>query len=82
MCLAVPGSVGTVVKDGCQGEVVVSWCRRFHREAAGVVQAIAPSVETTSADFRVQYAGDLIVGKLALGCGSFRTSVAGAFRNT
>ena len=54
----------------------------FHREAAGVVQSIAPSVETTSADFRVQYAGDLIVGKLAMGCGSLRTSVAGAFLNT
>ena len=54
----------------------------FHREAAGVVQSIAPSVETTSADFKVQYAGDLIVGKLAMGCGSLRTSVAGAFLNT
>lgn len=54
----------------------------FHREAAGVVQSIAPSVETTSSDFRVQYAGDLIVGKLAMGCGSLRTSVAGAFLNT
>lgn len=54
----------------------------FHREAAGVVQSIAPTVETTSSDFRVQYAGDLIVGKLAMGCGSLRTSVAGAFLNT
>ena len=54
----------------------------FHREAAGVVQAIAPSIETTSGSFRVQYQGDLIVGKLAMGCGSLRTSVAGAFLNT
>lgn len=53
----------------------------FHREAAGVVQSIAPSIETTSGDFHVQYQGDLIVGKLAMGCGSLRTSVAGAFRN-
>ena len=54
----------------------------FHREAAGVVEAIAPSIETTSGDFHVQYQGDLIVGKLAMGVGSLRTSVAGAFRNT
>ena len=54
----------------------------FHREAAGVVQSIAPSIETTSNDFRVQYQGDLVVGKLAMGCGSLRTSVAGAFLNT
>ena len=54
----------------------------FHREAAGVVQSIAPSIETTSGSFRGQYQGDLIVGKLAMGCGSLRTSVAGAFLNT
>ncbi len=52
----------------------------FHREAAGVVQAIAPSIETTSGDFHVQYQGDLIVGKLALGVGSLRTSVAGSLQ--
>ena len=46
-----------------------------------VVEAIAPSIETTSGDFHVQYQGDLIVGKLAMGAGSLRTSVAGAFRN-
>ena len=49
----------------------------FHREAAGTVEAIAPSIETTSGDFHVQYQGDLIVGKLALGADSLRTSVAG-----
>ena len=53
----------------------------FHKEAAGTVEAIAPSIETTSGDFHVQYQGDLIVGKLAMGVGSLRTSVAGAFRN-
>ena len=52
----------------------------FHREAAGTVEAIAPSIETTSGDFHVQYQGDLIVGKLAMGAGSLRTSVAGALR--
>jgi hypothetical protein len=53
----------------------------FHKEAAGVVEAVAPSIETTSGDFHVQYQGDLIVGKLAMGAASLRTSVAGAFRN-
>jgi hypothetical protein len=52
----------------------------FHREAAGVVEAIAPSIETTSGDFHVQYQGDLIVGKLAMGAGSLRTSVAGSLQ--
>ena len=54
----------------------------FHREAAGTVEAIAPSIEVTSGDFKIQYQGDLIVGKLAMGCASLRTSVAGAFRNS
>jgi len=49
----------------------------FHKEAAGTVEAIAPSIETTSGDFHVQYQGDLIVGKLAMGAGSLRTAVAG-----
>tara|TARA_R100001463_G_scaffold132359_1_gene192992 strand:+ start:18666 stop:19652 length:987 start_codon:yes stop_codon:yes gene_type:complete len=52
----------------------------FHREAAGVVKAVAPSIETTSGSFRVQYQGDLIVGKLAMGVGSLRTSVAGSLQ--
>lgn len=52
----------------------------FHREAAGVVEAIGPSIETTSGDFHVQYQGDLIVGKLAMGVGSLRTSVAGSLQ--
>ena len=52
----------------------------FHKEAAGVLTSIAPSVETTSGDFHVQYQGDLIVGKLAMGVGSLRTSVAGSLQ--
>ena len=51
----------------------------FHKEAAGVVESIAPSIETTSGSFRVQYQGDLIVGKLAMGSDHLRTGVAGAF---
>ena len=52
----------------------------FHKECAGTVEAIAPSIETTSGDFHVQYQGDLIVGKLAMGADTLRTSVAGVLR--
>ena len=49
----------------------------FHKECAGTVESIAPSIETTSGDFHVQYQGDLIVGKVAMGADTLRTSVAG-----
>jgi len=52
----------------------------FHREAAGCLQSVAPTIETTSGDFNVQYQGQLIVGKLAMGVGSLRTSVAGSLQ--
>ncbi len=52
----------------------------FHREAAGCVESIAPSIDTTSGDYHVQYQGDLIVGKLAMGADTLRVSVAGSFQ--
>ena len=52
----------------------------FHREAAGCVETLGPSIETTSGDFGVQYQGQLIVGKLSMGVGSLRTSVAGSLQ--
>lgn len=51
-----------------------------HREAAGVVETLGPTIETTSGDFGVQYQGDLVVGKLSIGVGSLRTSVAGSLQ--
>jgi hypothetical protein len=53
----------------------------YHRDAAAVLTGIGPSVETTGADTRVIYQGDVIVGKLALGVGPVRVSVAGELRN-
>jgi len=53
----------------------------FHRDAAGVVEAIGPSVQTTGADTKVIYQGDVIVGRLAYGAGAVRVACAGAFRN-
>lgn len=52
----------------------------FQRDAAVTVEAIGPSIETTSGDFHVQYQGDLIVGKLAMGADTMRVSVAGSFQ--
>ena len=39
----------------------------FGREAAGVVEAIGPQVQTTSGDVTVIYQGDVILGRLAMG---------------
>ena len=39
----------------------------FQREAAGVVEAIGPQVQTTSGDISVVYQGDVILGRLAMG---------------
>lgn len=77
------GSVSAVTGENntYNGDFTNSCGLIFHREAAGTVEAIAPSIEVTSGDFHVQYQGDLIVGKLAMGAASLRTSVAGAFRN-
>lgn len=52
----------------------------FHREAAGCVTAVGPTVETTSGDFAVQYQGQLAVAKLSMGAASLRTSVAGSLQ--
>lgn len=52
----------------------------FHKEAAGTVEAIGPSIETTSGDYHVQYQGDLIVGKLAMGADTLRVAVAGSIQ--
>ena len=48
----------------------------YQKDAAGVVEAIAPSVQTTSGDVSVMYQGDLIVGRLAMGCGTLNPAAA------
>jgi hypothetical protein len=52
----------------------------FHREAAGVVEAVAPTTETTGESFHAQYQGDLIVGKLAMGAASLNVKLAGSLQ--
>ena len=39
----------------------------FQKEAAGVVEAIGPQVQTTNGDISVIYQGDVILGRLAMG---------------
>ena len=38
----------------------------YQRDAAGVVEAIGPSVQTTGGDVKLMYQGDLIIGRLLL----------------
>lgn len=48
----------------------------YHRDSAGVVEAIGPQVQTTSGDVSVMYQGDLIVSRLAMGCNHLNTAGA------
>jgi len=48
----------------------------YYKEAAGVVEAIGPQVQTTSGDVKVMYQGDLIVGRMAMGCGHLNPAAA------
>lgn len=48
----------------------------YHKDAAGVVEAIGPQVQTTGADVRTMYQGDIIVGRLAMGCGTLNPACA------
>ena len=52
---------------GGQGAFDASCGLIFQREAAGVVEAIAPQVQVTSGDVSVIYQGDVILGRLAMG---------------
>jgi hypothetical protein len=47
-----------------------------HKDSVGILEAIGPSVQTTSGDVSVMYQGDLIVGRLAMGASHL--NVAGA----
>ena len=39
----------------------------YQRDAAAVVEAIGPSVQTTGGDVKAMYQGDMIIGRLAMG---------------
>ena len=48
----------------------------YYQDAAAVVQAIGPQVQTTGADVRTMYQGDIIVGRLAMGVGTLNPAAA------
>ena len=48
----------------------------YHKDAAGVVEAIGPQVQTTGSDVRTMYQGDIIVGRMAMGAGTLNPAAA------
>ena len=48
----------------------------YQKDAAGVVEAIGPQVQTTGADVKTMYQGDLIVGRLAMGVGTLNPAAS------
>ena len=48
----------------------------YQKDAAACVEAIGPQVQTTGADVKTMYQGDLIVGRLAMGCGTLNPAAA------
>ena len=48
----------------------------YQKEAAGVVEALGPQVQTSGADVKTMYQGDLIVGRCAMGCGTLNPAAA------
>ena len=48
----------------------------YQKDAAGVVEAIGPQVQTTGADIKTMYQGDLIVGRLPMGAGTLNPAAA------
>jgi len=48
----------------------------YMRDAAAVVEAIGPQVQTTGADVKTMYQGDVIVGRLAMGAGILNPAAA------
>ena len=45
-------------------------------DAAACVAAIGPQVQTTGNDIKTMYQGDIIVGRLAMGCGTLTPAAA------
>ncbi len=58
------------------GDFTTSCGLIYMRDAAGVVESIGPSVQTTGSDVRTMYQGDLIVGRMAMGAGTLNPACA------
>ena len=79
-----PGNTGNFVSEGLEdGRTSVTGINNnygqasnfnntcgliFQKEAAAMVEAIGPQVQTTSGDVSVIYQGDVMLGRLACGC--------------
>ena len=66
------GEVGHVLRENGEnndysGDFQTSCGLIYCRDAAAVVEAVGPSIQTTSGDVSVMYQGDIIVGRLAMG---------------
>ena len=48
----------------------------YMKDAAAVVEAIGPQVQTTGADVKTMYQGDIIVGRQAMGAGTLNPAAA------
>ena len=48
----------------------------YYRDAAAVLTAVGPSVQTTGSDVRAMYQGDMVVGRLAMGAGTLNPAAA------
>jgi len=48
----------------------------YQKDAAACVEAIGPQVQATSGDVSVLYQGDVLVGRLAMGCGTLNPAGA------
>ena len=54
----------------------------YQRDAAGIVEAVGPQVQVTSGDVSVLYQGDVMVGRLSMGCGTLNPAAAIELLNT
>ena len=75
------GSGGAVARvDGenndYSGDFTNSCGLIYMKDAAGVVEGIGPSVQTTGSDVKTMYQGDIIVGRLAMGVGTLNPACA------
>ena len=75
------GSNNTVARvDGenndYSGDFTKSCGLIYMKDAAGVVEGIGPSVQTTGSDVKTMYQGDIIVGRLAMGVGTLNPACA------
>ena len=48
----------------------------YYRDAAACVEAIGPQVQTTGSNIKTLYQGDVIVGRMAMGCGTLNPAAA------